>query len=97
MTKAAPARVSRHRNKVQDHRLMDEHLSGKAMPCGNASCHATAIKDLNEEERERLMVVTGGDIQVVRVFIANMPPALSLEGLKEVAGGTRCTTGPRRR
>ena len=40
MTKAAPARVARHRNKVQDHRLTDEHLPGKAMPGGDASCHA---------------------------------------------------------
>ena len=44
------------------------------------------IKDLNEEEKERLMVETGEDIQVMRVFIADLLPALSLEVLKEVAG-----------
>ena len=97
MTKAAPAKVARHRNKVQDHSLIDEHPSGKAMPCGNASCHAAAIEDLDEEERERLMVVTGGDNKVVRDFIANMPPAQSLEVLKEVAERDTVYQGPKGR
>ena len=43
------------------------------------------IEDLDEEEKERLMVDTGEDIQVMRVFIADLPPTLSLEVLKEVA------------
>ena len=43
------------------------------------------IEDLDEEEKERLMVDTGEDIQVMRVFIADLPPALSLKVLKEVA------------
>ena len=60
MTKAAPARVARHRNKVQDHRLTDEHLPGKTMPGSDASCHAAPIEDLDEEERERLMGDTAG-------------------------------------
>ena len=64
MTKAVPARVARHRNKVQDHRLTDEHLPGKTMPGDDASCHGAPIEDLDEEERERLMRDTGGDIQI---------------------------------
>ena len=51
------------------------------------------IEDLDEEEKERLMVDTGEDIQVMRVFIADLPPALSLEVLKEVAD--RQTGSPR--
>ena len=85
MTKAAPVRVTRHRNKVQDLRFTDKYLPGKDMPCDYASRHVAPIEDLDEEERERLMVDTGKDIQVMRVFIADLPPALSLEVLKEVA------------
>ena len=85
MTRAAPVRVARHRNKVQDLRFTDKYLPGKAMPCDYASRHAAPIEDLNEEEKDRLMVDTSEDIEVMRVFIADLPPALSLEVLKEVA------------
>ena len=85
MTKAVPMRVTRHRNKVQDLRFTDKYLPGKTMPCDYASRHAMLIEDLDEEEKERLMVDTGEDIQVMRVFIADLPPTLSLEVLKEVA------------
>ena len=56
------------------------------MPCDYASRHAVPIEGLDEEEKERLMVDTGEDIQVMRVFIADLPPALPLEVLREVAG-----------
>ena len=55
------------------------------MPCDNGSRHAAPIEDLDEEMIKRLMVDTGGDIQVMRLYIGNLPPALSLEVLKEVA------------
>ena len=70
MTKAVPMRVTRHRNKVQDLRFTDKYLPGKTMPCDYTSRHAVPIEDLDEEEKERLMVDTGEDIQVMRVFIA---------------------------
>ena len=37
MTKTAPVRVTRHRNKVQDLHFTDKYLEGKAMPCDYAS------------------------------------------------------------
>ena len=40
MSKAAPVRVARHRNKVQDLRFKDKYLRGKSMPCDYASRHA---------------------------------------------------------
>ena len=86
MTKAAPLRVGRHRNKVQDLSFTDKYLPGKEMPCDYASRHAVPIEGLDEEEKERLMVDTGEDIQVMRVFVADLPPALPLEVLREVAG-----------
>ena len=47
MTKAAPVRVGRHRNKVQDLSFTDKYLPGKAMPCDYASRHAVLIKNLD--------------------------------------------------
>ena len=55
MIKAAPVRVGRHRNKVQDLSFTDKYLPGKAMPCDYASRHAVAIEGLDKEEKERLM------------------------------------------
>ena len=43
------------------------------------------IEGLDEEEKERLMVNNGEDIQVRWVFIADLPPELPLEVLREVA------------
>ena len=85
MSKAAPVRVARHRNKVQDLRFTDKYLLGKSMPCDYASRHASPIEDLTEEEKERLMVDVSEDIQVMRVIMADLPPALTMEVLREVA------------
>ena len=54
MSKAAPVRVARYGNKVQDLRFTDKYLPGKAMPCDYASRHTLPIEDLTEE-KERLM------------------------------------------
>ena len=55
------------------------------MPCDYTSRHAAPIEDLTEEEKERLMVDVGGDVQVMRVMMADLPPALTIEVVKEVA------------
>ena len=55
------------------------------MPCDYASRHASPIEDLTEEEKERLMVDVGEDVQVMRVIMADLPPALTIEVVKEVA------------
>ena len=85
MSKAAPVRVDRHRNKLQDLRFTDKYLPGKSMPCDYTSRHAAPIEDLTKEEKRRLMVDVGEDIQVMRVIMADLPPALSMEVLREVA------------
>ena len=87
MTKAAPVRVARHRNKVQDLRFMDKYLPGKVMPGDYASRHAALIEDLTEEEREMPMVDVGENVQVMRVIMVDLPPAMTMEVLMEVAGG----------
>ena len=54
------------------------------MPCDYASRHVVPIKDLTEE-KERLMVDVGEDVQVMRVIMADLPPALTMGVVKEVA------------
>ena len=78
-------RVARHRNKVQDLRFTDKYLPGKSMPCDYTSRHAAPIEDLTEEEKRRLMVDMGEDVQVMCVIMADLPPALTMEVLREVA------------
>jgi hypothetical protein len=53
------------------------------MPCDYASRHALPIEDLTKE-KERLMVDMGEEIEVMRVLMADLPPALSRGVLKEV-------------
>ena len=86
--------MARHRNMVLDLKFTDKYLPGKSMPCDYASCHVAPIKDLTEEEKERLMVYMGEDIQVMRVILADLPPALTMEVVKEVAEHNRVYQKP---
>ena len=52
ITRAAPVRVARHRNKVQDLSFTDKYLPGKTMPCDYASRHAVPIEYLNQDWRQ---------------------------------------------
>ena len=65
-----------------DLRFMDRYLPGKSMPCDYASRHASPVEDITEE-KEQLMVDVSKDIQVMRVIMVDLPPALSM--LREVA------------
>ena len=53
MTKTAPGRVIRHRNKEQDHRFTDKCQEGKAMPGDYAGHHGAPNEGRDEEEQER--------------------------------------------
>ena len=83
LTKAAAVRVARHRNKILDLQFTDKNLPGKQMPCDYASRCAVPIEDLTEEEREMLMVDVGEDVQVMRVIMADLPPAMTMDIVKE--------------
>ena len=82
MIKAAPVRVARYRNKVLDLKFTDKYLPGKWMPCTYASRHTVLMEDLMEE-KERLMVDLGEDVQVMRVIMADLPPAMTMDIVKE--------------
>ena len=52
MTRTAPVRVARHRNKVLDLSFTDKYLPGRLMPCDYASRNAVPIDDLNQEQMD---------------------------------------------
>ena len=78
-------KIDRHRNKVQDHSFTDKYLTGRTRPGDYAARHAEPSEWLDGEEKEQLKVDNGEDIQEVRVFIANLPPALPPEEHREEA------------
>jgi hypothetical protein len=73
MTKAAPVKVGRHRNKVQEHSSTDKYMPGKARPCDYADRHAEPSEGLEEEEKEHLKANTGEVTQVERVSATDLP------------------------
>ena len=84
-TKQAPARVNKHRNKVVDLTFTDKYLPGRYMPADFNSRHPEPITHLSKHERENLQIDDGEDIQVMRVIMGDLPPALTTKMIREVA------------
>ena len=57
------------------------------MPCDYASRHPKPIDNMSQEEKEALMMDEGEETEVMRVIMADLSPALSLELVREVAQG----------
>ena len=76
--------MARHRNKILDLQFTDKYLPGKQMPCDYASRHAVPIEDLTNK-KEPLTVDEGEDVRVMRVIMAGLPPAMTMDVMKEVA------------
>ena len=85
LSKAAPVRIAKHRTRILDLKFTDKYIPGKEMPCDYASRHPMPIEGLPMEEKERLLIDEGDDIQVMRVMMADLPPALTLEMVQEAA------------
>ena len=79
MSKVAPVRINKHRTKILDLKFKDKYLPGKEMPCDHTSRHPRSIEGLTTKEKERLLLDEGDDIQVMRVIMEDLPPALTLE------------------
>ena len=80
MCKAAPVRINKHRTKILDLKFKDKYL-----PCDHTSRHPRPIEGLTTKEKERLLLDEGDDIQVMRVIMEDLPPALTLEMVQEGA------------
>ena len=85
LARAAPVRVARHRNTILDLQFTAKYLAGKEIPSDYSSRHRIPIKELSQEEREKLMVDEGEDVQMMRIIFNKLAPALTLEEVQEVA------------
>ena len=85
-TMPAGRRVTKHRQQVQDLVFKDKFLSGKANPCDYSSRHPTQLEGLSQADREKLGVDDCDEVMVMRVFVVDMPVALTLDMLKDAVG-----------
>lgn len=82
-TMAASRRVTKHRQQVQDLVFKDKFLSGKSNPCDYSSRHPTKLDGLSQTDREKLGVDDCDEVMVMRVYVEDMPVALTVDMLKE--------------
>ena len=85
LTKPATARITKHRYKIMDLTFTDKYLPGKKMPGDYNSRHPAPITHLNSKERATLLVDDGDEVQIMRVMMADLPPALTLKMIQQAA------------
>ena len=83
LTRPAPVRISKHRSKIIDLTFVDKYLPGKQMPADYNSRHPQPIEHFSQQEREDHMVDDGEDVQIMRVIMADLPPALTAEMIRK--------------
>ena len=81
----ASRRITKHRQQVQDLFFTDKYLTGKQNPCDFKSRFPTSLSGLSPADREKLEVDDNDSVQVMRILVADLPPALSIDRLKEAA------------
>ena len=58
---------------------MDKYLPRKQMPADYNSRHPQPIEHFIQQEREDRMVDDGENVQIMKVIMADLPPALTAE------------------
>ena len=89
LTKPATARINKHRSRITDLVFTDKYLPGKNMPADYTSRHPQEIAHLSTDHLDRIGVDEGDDIQIMRVVMADLPSALTLEMLQQAATSDR--------
>ena len=87
MTRPASVRVNKHRQKIQDLSFTDKYMSGKVIPCDFNSRHPNSIDHMTTEERQRLGIDNGDEITIRRIFLRDLPDAVTPDMIREVAEG----------
>ena len=85
LTRNATARINKHRSRILDLSFTDKYLPGSRMPADYLSRHPSPITGLSSEERAAQMIDDGEDVHVMRVVMADLPPALTLSMLRDAA------------
>ena len=62
-----------------------KYIPGKENPCDWKSRHGASIDDIKGLDRERMGIDDNEDIVVMRILLEDIPPALSIDMLKEAA------------
>ena len=83
LNKPSPVRIAKHRSKIIDLTFTDKYLPGKQMPADYGSRHPRPITHLSQQEREDHMIDDGEDVQIMRVIMADLPPALTTDMIRQ--------------
>ena len=84
-SKAASVRINKHRMKVQDLCFTDKYMPGRTIPCDYNSRHPQPIQHLSQEDRAKQGIDDGEEIFIRRVFMSDLPDAVTVDMLREVA------------
>ena len=85
LSRPSSARIAKHRQKIQDLVFCDRYMKGKDNPCDYGSRHPTPISHLSKEEREKQGVDEGEEVYIRRLFMSDLPDAVTLDMLHEAA------------
>ena len=75
----------KYRQQVQDLCFTDKFLAGKKNPCDFKSRLPTTLTGLSSTDRDKLEVDDNDSVQVMRILVADLPPAISIDRLKGAA------------
>ena len=65
--------------------ICDKYMKGKDNPCDYGSRHPTPITHLSKAEREKQGVDDGEEVFIRRLFMSDLPDAVTLDMLREAA------------
>ena len=83
-TKTCSVRINKHRQKVLDLSFTDKYMPGKEIPCDFNSRHPNSIDHLTTEERIKLGLNGEDEVTIRRIFIRDLPDAVSLDMIRKV-------------
>jgi hypothetical protein len=89
LTKKSSVRISKHRMKIQDLVFTDKYIKGKDNPCDYGSRHPFPLTNLSEREKEKMGVEDEGEVWIRRLFMSDLPDAVSVEMLQDAADKDR--------
>ena len=85
LAKKSSVRIAKHRMKIQDLVFTDKYIRGKDNPCDFGSRHPAPLTNLSDREKEKMGVEDEGEVWIRRLFMSDLPDAVSVEMLQEVA------------
>ena len=84
--------MAKHRSKIIYLTFTDKYLLGKQMPAEYNSRHPQPITQFTEPEREHHMVDDREGVQIMRVIMADLPPALTTDMIRQAVKASRART-----